>query len=152
MSHFDINLSAFELAWTNSLAGLGVGFVWVPLTLITFNTLDKKYLNEASAFWHLIRNIGSSISISITVALVIRSTAINYADLSSFISIFGDSTSIMPLKGTTTPDDIKSLSGLSREIGRQSEMIGYINAFHLYYWIAFSIIPLFCLAPLKSEK
>ena len=152
MSHFDINLSAFELGWTNSLAGLGVGFVWVPLTLITFNPLDKKYLNEASAFWHLIRNIASSISISITVALVIRSTAINYADLSSFISIFGDSTSIMPLKGTTTPDDIKSLSGLSREIGRQSEMIGYINAFHLYYWIAFSIIPLVWLAPLKSEK
>ena len=58
----------------------------------------------------------------------------------------------MPLKGTTTPDDIKSLSGLSREIGRQSEMIGYINAFHLYYWIAFSIIPLVWLAPLKSEK
>lgn len=152
MSHFDINLSAFELAWTNSLAGLGVGFVWVPLTLITFNTLDKKFLNEASAFWHLIRNIGSSISISITIALVIRSTAINYADLSSFISIFGDSTSVMPLKGTTAPSGAESLSGLSKEIVRQSEMIGYINAFHLYYWIAFSIIPLVWLAPLKPQN
>ena len=152
MSHFDINLSAFELAWTNSLAGLGVGFVWVPLTLITFNTLDKKFLNEASAFWHLIRNIGSSISISITIALVIRSTAINYADLSSFISIFGDSTSVMPLKGTTAPSGVESLSGLSKEIVRQSEMIGYINAFHLYYWIAFSIIPLVWLAPLKPQN
>jgi hypothetical protein len=58
----------------------------------------------------------------------------------------------MPLKGTTAPDDVESLSGLSTEIKRQSEMIGYINAFHLYYWIAFSIIPLVWLAPLKPQN
>ena len=39
-----------------------------------------------------------------------------------------------------------------KEINRQSEMIGYINAFHLYYWIAFSIIPLVWLAPLKPQN
>ncbi len=151
MAHFDINLSAFELAWTNALAGLGVGFVWVPLTLITFNTLDNKYLNEASAFWHLIRNIGSSLSISITVALVLRSTAINYSDLTNFISIFGDSSSISTLKGLPAPNGLGELAGLSAEIKRQSEMIGYINAFHLYYWTAFSIIPLVWLARLKPK-
>lgn len=151
MAHFDINLSAFELAWTNALAGLGVGFVWVPLTLITFNTMDNKYLNEASAFWHLTRNVGSSISISITIALVIRSTAINYSDMSGFVSIFGDSNSILPLKGVPTPNTTEELSGLSVEMGRQSEMIGYINAFHLYYWIAFSTIPFVWLARLKPK-
>ena len=38
MASFDINLSGFDLAWANTLAGFGVGFVWVPLTLITFST------------------------------------------------------------------------------------------------------------------
>ena len=150
MANFDVNLSAFGLAWANTLAGFGVGFVWVPLTLITFSTLDKKYLNEGNAFWHLTRNIGSSISISITIALIIRSTAINYDELSHFVSIFGDSSSIMSLKGAEIPNTTIQLTKLSSEINRQSRMIGYINAFHLYYWIAFSIIPIVMLVRLKS--
>jgi DHA2 family multidrug resistance protein len=149
MANFDINLSASGLAWANTLAGFGVGFVWVPLTLITFSTLDKKYLNEGNAFWHLTRNIGSSISISITVALIIRSTAMNYDELSHFISIFGDSSSIMSLKGAEVPNTTIQLTKLSSEINRQSRMIGYINAFHLYYWIAFAIIPVVMLVRLK---
>ena len=152
MANFDINLSAFELAWTNTLAGFGVGFVWVPLTLITFSTLENKYLNEGNAFWHLIRNIGSSISISITIALIIRSTAINYEDLSHFVSIFGDSNSIITLKGANSPNSTSDLFKLSSEINRQSSMIGYINAFHLYYWIAFAIIPIIMLVRLPSKR
>lgn len=142
MGAFDINLSAFELAWTNLLAGFGVGFVWVPLTLITFSTLDKSRLNEGSAFFHLVRNIGSSISISITVALVVRSTTANYSDLTRYVSIFGESNTIMALKGISTPQTVEGLARLSGEIARQSEMIGYINAFYLYALIAFAIIPL----------
>tara|TARA_S200000501_G_scaffold37287_1_gene30747 strand:- start:2308 stop:2994 length:687 start_codon:yes stop_codon:yes gene_type:complete len=152
MANFDINLSAFELAWTNTLAGFGVGFVWVPLTLITFSTLENKYLNEGNAFWHLIRNIGSSISISITIALVIRSTAINYEDLSHFVSIFGDSNSFITLKGANSPATTSDLVKLSSEIDRQSSMIGYINAFHLYYWIAFAIIPIIMLVRLPPNR
>ena len=152
MASFDINLSAFDLAWANTLAGFGVGFVWVPLTLITFSTLNKIYLNEGNAFWHLIRNIGSSISISITIALIIRSTAINYEDLSHFISIFGDSSSIITLRGAHLPASTQELVELSSEINRQSRMIGYINAFHLYYWIAFAIIPIIMLVRLPTDN
>lgn len=152
MAAFDINLSAFELAWTNALAGLGVGFVWVPLTLITFSTLDKRNLNEGSALFHLVRNIGSSISISLTIALVIRSTSMSYADLTGFISIFGESSSVMALKGATSPESAPELWRLSGEIIRQSKMIGYINAFNLYAWTAFAIIPLIMLVRLTPPE
>ena len=152
MAAFDINLSSFDLAWTNALAGLGVGFVWVPLTIITFSTLDKRRLNEGSAFFHLVRNIGSSVSISLSIALIIRSASMNYADLVSFIPIFGDSSSILALKGgnapASTPDHIR----LSGEIARQSIMIGYINAFYLYTAIAFSVIPLIALVRMPKPN
>ena len=151
MASFDINLSAYDLAWTNALAGLGVGFVWVPLTMITFSTLDKRHLNEASAFFHLVRNIGSSISISLTIALVIRTTSMSYAELTGFISIFGESSSVMALKGATTPETTPELYRLSGEITRQSLMIGYINAFNLYAWIAFAVIPLIMLVRIAPQ-
>ncbi len=152
MGAFDINLSAFELAWTNALAGLGVGFVWVPLTLITFSTLDKSKLNEGSAFFHLVRNIGSSISISLTIALVIQSSSMSYADLTGFISIFGESSSVMALKGAPVPESESELMRLSGEISRQSRMIGYINAFYLYAALAFSVIPLIMLVRMPKPE
>jgi DHA2 family multidrug resistance protein len=152
MAAFDINLSAFELAWTNALAGLGVGFVWVPLTLITFSTLSKDKLNEGSAFFHLVRNIGSSISISLTIALVIQSSSMSYADLTGFVSIFGESSSVMALKGAPKPETAPELMRLSGEIRRQSQMIGYINAFTLYTILAFSVIPLIMLVRMPKEE
>ncbi len=145
MTAFNINLVEFELAWANALAGLGVGFVWVPLTVITFSTLEKSRLNEGSAFFHLIRNIGSSISISLTIALIIRTSSTNYADLVGFVSIFGDSSTVMTLKGVSAPATVSEYFQLSGEIARQSRMIGYINAFYLYAITAFSVIPLIML-------
>ena len=121
MTAFNIDLVAFELAWTNALAGLGVGFVWVPLTVITFSTLDKSRLNEGSSFFHLVRNIGSSISISLTIALIIRTSSINYADLSGYVSIFGESNSVMALKGATTPESTAEIFRLSGEIAPSIE-------------------------------
>jgi MFS transporter, DHA2 family, multidrug resistance protein len=152
MGAFDINLSGFELGWTNALAGLGVGFVWVPLTLITFSTLDKAKLNEGSAFFHLVRNIGSSISISLTIALVIQSSSMSYADLTGYVSIFGESSSVMALKGAPMPETAPELMRLSGEIARQSRMIGYINAFYLYAIIAFSVIPLIMLVRMPKAN
>ena len=151
MGAFDINLSGFELAWTNLVAGFGVGFVWVPLTLITFSTLDKSKLNEGSALFHLVRNIGSSISISITIALVIRSTSMNYADLTGFVPIFGEASSMMALKGAPSPETESELMRLSGEISRQSRMIGYINAFYLYAITAFAVIPLIALVRMPRK-
>ena len=43
-----------------------------------FSNIDPKYIPEGTAVLHLLRNIGSSIYISLTVTIVIRSA--NKAD------------------------------------------------------------------------
>lgn len=141
MAGFDVNLSPFALTWTSLLAGFGVGLVWVPLTLITFATLDKAHLNEATAFYHLLRNIGSSISISLSIALVIRTTSTSYAGLVPFVSIFGDANALMGLRGDWPIGETPQLMALSGEIARQSAMIGYVNAFWFYTATAVAVIP-----------
>jgi len=151
MAGFDVNLSPFALIWTSLLAGFGVGLVWVPLTLITFATLDKAHLNEATAFYHLLRNIGSSISISLSIALVIQSSSVNYADLVPFISIFGDANSSIGSRGDWPTDGVQPLMALSREIGRQSTMIGYINAFWFYTATAVAVLPFIWMVRKPSE-
>jgi MFS transporter, DHA2 family, multidrug resistance protein len=141
MGAFDINLAPFALAWTSLLAGFGVGFIWVPITLITFRTLDKAFMNEATAIYHLLRNVGSSIFISVTIALVIRTTATGYTEMVPFVTIFSDATSLLTLRGDWPTDSTRALAGLGAEIRRQSSMLGYINAFYLYSALCFAIVP-----------
>jgi len=152
MGAFDINLAPFALAWTSLLAGFGVGFVWVPLTMITFATLDKRHLNDATAFFHLVRNVGSSVSISLSVALVVRTASITYADLVPFITIFADATTLMPLRGGWPTGSTAELKALSGEIERQGRMLGYINAFYFYAATAFVILPFIALVRMKPAK
>jgi MFS transporter, DHA2 family, multidrug resistance protein len=151
MAGFDVNLSAFDLIWTNALAGLGVGFVWVPLTVITFATLDRRYLNDATALFHLLRNVGSSISISLSIVLLTRVSQASYADLTPAVTIFGEASSVMALKGGWPTSSASELMTLSAEIRRQAGMIGYVATFHAYALTAFAVLPFIALVRMKSR-
>jgi DHA2 family multidrug resistance protein len=116
--------------------------MFLPLTLITFETLPAALRTDGSAIFHLLRNIGSSIGISLAVTFLVRSTQANRAELSEYASPFNE---LMSLHGV----DLSSIGGLlaiSREIDRQAAMIAYVNDFHIMTLLAFGALPLILLA------
>jgi DHA2 family multidrug resistance protein len=142
MAQFDINLTSFGVFWTNTLQGFGFGLAYTPMTVLAFATLPARQLPEASGIFTLVRNFGSSIYISITVVLLLRSTAANYAHLSEFVSPFNPA---LPFARLPSAWDFATASGLARiagEIQRQATMIGYINAFYLLALTAAVAVPL----------
>jgi DHA2 family multidrug resistance protein len=142
MAQFDINLTSFGVFWTNTLQGFGFGLAYTPMTVLAFATLPPRQLPEASGIFTLVRNFGSSIYISITVVLLIRSTAANYAHLTEFINPFNPA---LPFLRLPSAWDFATTSGLARlagEIQRQAAMIGYINAFYLLALTAAVAVPL----------
>src|SRR3546814_3365362 len=50
----------------------------LPLSTVTFSTLAPHYRNEGTAMFSLMRNIGSSIGISIVFTLLARNTQVNH--------------------------------------------------------------------------
>ncbi len=151
VAQFDINLTTSGIAWTSMLQGYGVGMTWVPLTVIAFSTLNPKHLGEGTAIFHLMRNFGSSIYISICVALVIRSTRVNYAGLTEAISPFNEALSYSWVVGLWDIGSTPGLAALSGEATRQAAMIGYINAFYLISFTGFAAIPLLLLVRLPKR-
>ena len=142
LAQFDINMTTSDVAWASFIQGFGVGLAWVPLTIIMFSGIDPKDVPEGASVLHLLRNIGSSIYISLTVTLIIRSTTTNYMAMSSAINPFNE---LLAFPSTMGQWDIGSLEGLSRlsgEIERQASMIGYLNAFYLLAITGFASIPL----------
>jgi len=142
MTQFDINVTMWDVLWTAGIQGLGVGLVWVPLSIITFSTLAPNLVPDGTAFFHLLRNIGSSIHISLSVALVIRSAKASYAGLTENVSPFNESLNLPWVRGQWGSEEFGGLGALSREMGRQAILMGYLDAFAFFWVTAAVAVPL----------
>ncbi len=128
----DLNVSMGALMLNSMLQGMAVGIFWVPLTIATFPTMETRLMPEAMSLFHLMRNIGSSFFISVCVAEIIHSTGSNYSRMTEMVSPYNRALSLPWVMGNWTTESAQGLVRLSREINRQSAMIGYTNAFGLY--------------------
>jgi DHA2 family multidrug resistance protein len=142
MVGFDINVPLWSVLWTAAVQGLGVGLIWVPLSVVTFSTLAPAHVPEGTAIFHLLRNIGSSIHISLSITLVIRATKLNYAAMVEFISPYNETFDLPWARGAWGTGSLEQLKALSTETQRQATMIGYLDAFYLFAVTAALAVPL----------
>lgn len=128
----DLNIAMDQLAWNSLLQGIAVGIIWVPLTQITFETLNPASRAEATAIYHLLRNIGSSFFISLCVAQIVRTSSANYSRMSEQINPLNPVLKQPWATGGWVFDTVPGLAGFAREVTRQAAMLGYLNAFMMY--------------------
>ena len=137
----DLNTGTTALMANSFLQGVATGTIWVPLTLATFATISSADLAEGTAVYHLLRNIGSSFFISICVAEVVRAGSANYSRLVEMVTPFNRTLLLPWVTGAWDVETLGGLAKLSKEIGRQAAMLGYINAFGLYTLASALAIP-----------
>jgi DHA2 family multidrug resistance protein len=149
LAHLDMNPSTSDVFWPMALQGLGVGVLWVPITMVSFSTLDSKYVSEGSAVFHMVRNIGSSVHISLSIALAVHMTRTGYAEIAERVTPYSVSASMPWVNGGWNLEDLRGLAGLSREIARQATMIGYLDAFVFFIATSLVVLPLVLLIRVK---
>ena len=99
--------------------------------------------------FHLLRNFGSSVFISVSVTMIIRTANISYAELTEFITPFNEVLAYPWAIGIWDPGNAAGLAALSGEIGRQAVMIGNLNAFYLYTAACVAVLPLILLVRVR---
>ncbi len=132
MLTFDLNVTMEILVLNSAVQGFAVGVVWVPITAVAFGTLESKHYAEASSIFHLLRNIGSSFFISLSIAEIVRTAGANYSRMTEMITPYNPALAMPGVTGGWTFDTVPGLASVAKEIARQSMMIGYLNAFMLY--------------------
>jgi DHA2 family multidrug resistance protein len=132
MLTFDLNVTMDVLMLNSAFQGFAVGTVWVPLTMVAFDTLPPQDRAEASSVFHLLRNIGSSFFISLSIAEIVRTTGANYSRMTEMITPFNPALTMPSLTGAWNFDTAAGLAKVANEINRQAAMIGYLNAFTMY--------------------
>lgn len=149
-----LDMSVFSLAANALLQGVAIGTIWVPLTVVTFGNIQPRSLAETSAVFHLLRNLGSSLFISLSVAEIVRSSGVNYAYMVEFITPFSERLSMPWVLGARDIESAKGLASISGEIRRQAAMVGYLNAFGMFTAASALAMPLALLVgrPKSADK
>ena len=142
MSGFTTFVPAKDIIISGLVQGFGLGFVFIPLSNIAYITLEPRYRAEAASLFSLVRNLGSSIGVSIGFTLFTRNTHIQHAYLTEAITPYSAGVDL-----ALAPDNIVAgsnavLAMLDGEITKQAMTIAYINDFRLMMWVALALVPL----------
>ena len=152
MSLYDLNVTLTAVSWASAIQGFGCGILWVPLAVITFSTMPTNLFPAASAFFHLLRNLGTSVFVALSVTLLIRTSNVTYAELTEKLNPYEERLSIATVVGEGPIDWITSLPRLAVEVARQSSMIGYDNVFFFYALTCLFSLPVLSFVTIKKVE
>jgi DHA2 family multidrug resistance protein len=142
MVGFNLETSQYDIVESGIIQGFGLGFIFVPLSTITFSTLDPKLRTEAAGLFSLLRNIGSSIGISVVMALLSQGTQVNHADIAEHVSPYNPMMQDGFLPPAWSLDTASGLAALNAEVTRQAATIAYLNDFQFMMWVTLAAVPL----------
>jgi DHA2 family multidrug resistance protein len=144
MMHFDLSMTQTPFIVSGIIQGFGIGLIFVPLSTLAFGTIPPALRAEGSAVFTLVRNLGSSVGISIMQALVVANTQTMHASLAAKV-IPTDPVVRDGLSGMFNPNTPAGLMALNNEITRQATMVAYIDDFKLMFIITLACMPMLLL-------
>ncbi|MBS0363374.1 MAG: DHA2 family efflux MFS transporter permease subunit, partial [Proteobacteria bacterium] len=144
MMHFDLSMTERPFIVSGIVQGLGIGLLFVPLSTLAFATVPQHLRPEGSAVYTLIRNLGSSVGISIMNALVVANTQTMHASLAAKV-VPSDAVVRAALPSMFNPATAAGASALNAEITRQGSMVAYIDDFRLMFLITIACMPMLLL-------
>jgi DHA2 family multidrug resistance protein len=143
MTGFSLTMSMHLLLISGTLQGIGLGFVFTPLSTITFSTLSRQHLTQGTAIFSLMRNIGGSVGVSIVEALFVENTQIIHSRLIEHVRPDNPLAQNLPAPYSLTSP--VGIAALNAEVTRQAQMIAYINDFYFMVIIIVVALPLLLL-------
>jgi DHA2 family multidrug resistance protein len=144
MTGFSLYMGMAPIIVTGVLQGFGLGFVFTPLSIITFSTLPRNMLTQGTAIFSLMRNIGGSVGISIVEALLAQNTQIVHSQLVEHLRPDNPLAWKM-LKAPFSLTVPSGVAALNAEATRQAAMVAYIDDFMLMMILVVVGIPLLLL-------
>jgi DHA2 family multidrug resistance protein len=142
MCGYSLDLSESDVVWPGLIQGIGVGLIFVPLSTATFSTLAPEMRAQGTAIFSLIRNIGSSIGISMVQTVLIRSTAVAHAHLVERATLLNPAWSNPAIASAYDVSRPTGAAALDAAVTLQATMIGYLDDFWLMLVLTVVVMPL----------
>ena len=142
MTGWNPNVSQWTIAVTGFIQGAGLGFLFVPLTTVTFATLAPEQRADGTGLYNLSRNVGSSVGISIVSYLLIRNGQVNHATIASHVTAVNRAFGNGAVLHAFSPWTAAGRAALDQVVQLQASIISYIDDFKLMMILSLAAVPL----------
>lgn len=150
MSGFNLNADFMTVSIPRVVLGIGMGFLFIPLTTLTMAGIRKEDMGNATAIYNLLRNLGGSFGVAFVTTMIARRAQFHQfrlvENLTPFDSVYrwaAERTSeLLQLKGLPFPNEVAGLGLIYRELLREASMIAFNDAFYLLSIMMILILPL----------
>jgi DHA2 family multidrug resistance protein len=131
-----------EIIIVSVIQGFGFGLVFVPLSTVAFMTLPNHLRTDGTSMLTLLRNVASSVGISIVIAQLTQGTRKTYAVLSEHINPFNHALQMPDVSGMINLSTDAGRAMADRIVGLQAQIIAFARDYQLVMFFILCTIPL----------
>jgi len=142
MTGWTPDVSQMTIIVVGVIQGIGLGFIFVPLSVVTLSTLSSELRAEGAGLYSLSRNIGSSVGISVVNSLLTQNTQVNHADIAQHVTAVNRMFEAPMIRQFWNPLTAAGRAALDAVVTRQAQIIAYVDDYKLLMIATLAVIPL----------
>ena len=150
-SHMNLESGTWDILLHQINQGLGMSFIFVPLTTLTMDPIPKSEIGYATSLYSVMRNVGSSVGVSFVTTFVARRSQFHQSVLVAHITpydqqvqqflaragqAFFQGGSGWSLAGS------RGMAVLYGMLQRQAALLSFLEAFRIMGFLFLAITPL----------
>jgi DHA2 family multidrug resistance protein len=142
MSGFTEIVAGKTIVMSSIVQGFGLGLVFVPLSTVAFTTLPGYLRTDGASMLTLVRNVGSSIGISMVIAQLTSTTTRMHAHLAEYVTPFNNALQMPDVAANLSLSSQTGQAMMDQIITQQAAVIAYGNDFKLLMYLTLVTLPL----------
>jgi DHA2 family multidrug resistance protein len=161
MAQFNLQADLEAIIWPRIVMGFSLGFLFIPLQILSLSRIAKEAMGNATAIFNLLRNLGGSFGVAFVSTLLVRRAQFHQNHLVEHLTIFDRNLQrAVPqisqlLQGRGFANALPDQGGLGliyNQLLRQASMLSFNDAFYLLSAIMVLILPLILLMRWGKES
>jgi len=137
LSRLNLDMAMVNIRFPLFIQGIGMAFVFVPLTTTAMGTLTNEQMGNATGIYNLMRNIGGSIGISLATTFVARHAQGHQTDLAAhftpYDAAYRERVQTLQSALGTPHDSTLAIANLYHTLVQQATTMAYVDTFR---WLA----------------
>jgi MFS transporter, DHA2 family, multidrug resistance protein len=157
-----LDITYLRLVMIRSSQTVGLAFLFVPISTITYSTLPRELNGDATALFSMFRNVAGSIGIASSTALIQQRSQLHQTYLSQWTTPFWQpfnnliaryQAALVALGHSPAAAHQMALGRAYQDFLHQVSVMAYSDVFKGCSIVAFALVPLcFMLSPIKGGR
>jgi DHA2 family multidrug resistance protein len=161
MAQFNLQASLEAIIWPRIVMGFGLGFLFIPLQILSLSRIAKEKMGNATSIFNLLRNLGGSFGVAFVTTLLVRRAQFHQNHLAEHLTIFDPNLQLALsqisrfLQERGFANSLPNHGGLGliyNQLLRQASMLSFNDAFYLLSAMMVLILPLVLLMRKGKES